>query len=76
MDLSTDARLRAALKPATGDACVIIVAQRITTIADADQIVVLDRGTVAGIGTHEQLLAGCPTYIEIAESQLSVEGRR
>ncbi|PHV67522.1 ABC transporter ATP-binding protein [Williamsia muralis] len=76
LDLSTDARLRAALKPATGDACVIIVAQRITTIADADQIVVLDRGTVAGIGTHEQLLAGCPTYIEIAESQLSVEGRR
>ena len=76
LDLSTDARLRAALKPATGDACVIIVAQRITTIADADQIVVLDRGTVAGIGTHEQLLADCPTYIEIAESQLSVEGRR
>jgi ATP-binding cassette subfamily B protein len=76
LDLSTDARLRAALKPVTGDACVIIVAQRITTIADADQIVVLDRGTVAGIGTHEQLLADCPTYIEIAESQLSVEGRR
>ena len=76
LDLTTDARLRAALKPATGDACVIIVAQRITTIADADQIVVLDRGTVAGIGTHEQLLADCPTYIEIAESQLSVEGRR
>lgn len=76
LDLTTDARLRAALKPATGDACVIIVAQRITTIADADQIVVLDRGTVAGIGTHDQLLADCPTYIEIAESQLSVEGRR
>jgi ATP-binding cassette subfamily B protein len=75
LDLSTDARLRAALRPATRDACVIIVAQRITTIADADQIVVLDRGEVAGIGTHEQLLATCPTYTEIAESQLSVEGR-
>jgi ATP-binding cassette subfamily B protein len=75
LDLSTDARLRAALKPATREACVIIVAQRITTIADADQIVVLDRGSVAGIGTHEELLETCPTYVEIAESQLSVEGR-
>ncbi len=75
LDLSTDARLRAALRPATRDACVIIVAQRITTIADADQIVVLDCGAVVGIGTHDELLANCPTYTEIAESQLSAEGR-
>lgn len=75
LDLGTDARLRAALRPATRDACVIIVAQRITTIADADQIVVLDCGAVVGIGTHDELLADCPTYAEIAESQLSVEGR-
>ncbi len=75
LDLHTDARLRAALRPATREACVIIVAQRITTIADADQIVVLDRGAVVGIGTHDELLSRCPTYTEIVESQLSVEGR-
>ncbi|PYE20772.1 ATP-binding cassette subfamily B protein [Williamsia limnetica] len=75
LDLHTDARLRAALRPATSRACVIIVAQRITTIADADQIVVLDCGAVVGIGTHEELLSTCPTYAEIVESQLSVEGR-
>jgi ATP-binding cassette, subfamily B, multidrug efflux pump len=73
LDLSTDARLRAALRPATREACVLIVAQRISTIADADQIVVLDCGAVVGIGTHDQLLETCPTYAEIAQSQLSVE---
>jgi ATP-binding cassette, subfamily B, multidrug efflux pump len=73
LDLSTDARLRAALRPATREACVLIVAQRITTIADADQIVVLDCGAVVGIGTHDELLETCPTYAEIALSQLSVE---
>jgi len=69
LDLSTDARLRAALKPVTADATVVIVAQRVSTIADADQIVVLDDGLVVGKGTHEELLANCPTYVEIVESQ-------
>ncbi|MEV7802264.1 ABC transporter ATP-binding protein [Microbispora sp. NPDC088329] len=71
LDLTTDARLRAALRPYTADAAVVIVAQRVSTIADADQIVVLDDGVVAGIGTHEELLGSCPTYIEIVESQLT-----
>jgi ATP-binding cassette, subfamily B, multidrug efflux pump len=73
LDLGTDARLRAALVPATREAAVIIVAQRISTIADADCIVVLDGGAVVGIGTHEELLATCDTYVEIVESQLSAE---
>ncbi|MEN3539364.1 ABC transporter ATP-binding protein [Microbispora sp. ZYX-F-249] len=71
LDLSTDARLRAALRPYTAGAAVVIVAQRVSTIADADQIVVLDDGVVAGIGTHEELLGSCPTYVEIVESQLT-----
>jgi ATP-binding cassette subfamily B multidrug efflux pump len=74
LDLSTDARLRAALKPVTARATVVIVAQRVSTIADADQIVVLDDGAVVGIGRHEELLASCPPYQEIVASQLSVEG--
>ncbi len=69
LDLATDARLRAALKPVTAEATVVIVAQRVSTIADADQIVVLDDGLVVGKGTHEELLADCPTYVEIVESQ-------
>jgi ATP-binding cassette, subfamily B, multidrug efflux pump len=73
LDLGTDARLRAALRPATRDAAVIIVAQRISTISDADCIVVLDAGAVVGIGTHDELLATSPTYVEIVESQLSVD---
>jgi ATP-binding cassette subfamily B protein len=73
LDLSTDARLRAALRPWTREATVVIVAQRVSTIADADQIVVLDDGRVAGIGTHEQLLETCPTYEEIVESQHAME---
>lgn len=73
LDLTTDARLRAALAPATGESAVIVVAQRISTITSADQIVVLDRGRVAGIGRHDELLATCPTYAEIAESQRAVE---
>ncbi|MFT4042526.1 MAG: ABC transporter ATP-binding protein [Gordonia sp. (in: high G+C Gram-positive bacteria)] len=72
LDVTTDARLRAALRPAIADAAVIIVAQRITTIVDADQIVVLDRGRIVGIGTHQNLLDSCSTYREIAESQLSI----
>ena len=73
LDLATDARLRAALKPHAVDATVIIVAQRISTIIDADQIVVLDAGRVVGLGTHEELLATCPTYQEIVRSQLTAE---
>ena len=69
LDLATDARLRAALKPVTADATVVIVAQRVSTIADADQILVLDDGVVVGKGTHDELLATCPTYVEIVESQ-------
>ena len=73
LDLATDARLRRALKPVTANATVLIVAQRVSTIADADQIVVLEDGAVVGLGTHDELLAGCPTYVEIVESQLRVE---
>jgi len=73
LDVSTDARLRAALPAATRDATVIIVAQRIATIIDADQIVVVDDGVVVGRGTHDELLETNQTYQEIVESQLSVE---
>jgi ATP-binding cassette subfamily B multidrug efflux pump len=70
VDYVTDARLRAALREETQDATVIIVAQRISTVLGADLIVVLDEGTVVGVGTHEQLLETCPTYAEIVASQL------
>jgi ATP-binding cassette subfamily B multidrug efflux pump len=73
LDLATDARLRAALRPWVGDAAVIIVAQRVSTIVGADRIVVLDDGRVVGSGTHEQLLRTCPTYLEIVDSQLTTE---
>jgi ATP-binding cassette subfamily B protein len=73
LDLSTDARLRAALRPVTRDSTVVIVAQRVSTIRDADQIVVLEDGLVVGRGTHEELLETCSTYQEIVESQLSAE---
>jgi ATP-binding cassette subfamily B protein len=73
LDLATDARLRAALRPHTRDATVVIVAQRVSTITDADQIVVLEDGTIAGVGTHEELMETCPTYVEIVESQLSAK---
>lgn len=73
LDLATDARLRQALKPVTTDAAVVIVAQRVSTIADADQILVLEDGAVVGLGTHDFLLATCPTYVEIVESQLASE---
>ncbi|MFD0887012.1 ABC transporter ATP-binding protein [Streptosporangium algeriense] len=73
LDLATDARLRAALRPHTADAAVVIVGQRVSTIADADQIVVLDDGVVVGRGTHDELLVSCPTYVEIVESQLTEE---
>jgi ATP-binding cassette subfamily B protein len=73
LDLATDARLRRALKPITAHATVLIVAQRVSTITDADQIVVLEEGAVVGLGTHDELLGSCPTYREIVESQLKVE---
>lgn len=71
LDYKTDAALRRALNREISDATVIIVAQRISTILHAEQIVVLNEGRVAGIGTHEELMASCPTYQEIARSQLS-----
>ncbi|GGK62953.1 multidrug ABC transporter ATP-binding protein [Sphaerisporangium melleum] len=71
LDLATDARLRAALRPYTAQAAVVIVGQRVSTIADADQIIVLDDGMIVGIGTHDHLLETCPTYVEIVESQLT-----
>lgn len=73
LDLATDARLRAALKPETTDATVVIVAQRVSTIRDADLILVLDDGRIVGRGTHHELLAANPTYQEIVASQLSAE---
>ncbi|MGO2539925.1 MAG: ABC transporter ATP-binding protein [Specibacter sp.] len=73
LDYATDAKLRAALKPVTRDAAVLVVAQRVGTIKDADNILVLDEGRLVGQGTHEQLLQTCPTYQEIVTSQLSTE---
>ena len=70
LDLATDARLRAALRPRTRDAAVVIVAQRVSTISTADEIIVLEDGRLVGAGTHDELLAGCPTYVEIVESQI------
>ncbi|MEE0680449.1 MAG: ABC transporter ATP-binding protein [Ruthenibacterium sp.] len=73
LDFKTDAKLRKALAGYTDGATVLIVAQRVSTIMHAEQIVVLDEGRVAGIGTHKQLLETCETYREIAQSQLSKE---
>ncbi len=73
LDFKTDSKLRAALKSEVGGAAVIIVAQRVSSIMQADQIVVLDKGTVAGIGTHPELMETCETYREIVYSQLSAE---
>ena len=71
LDYKTDVTLRRALKEKTGDATVIIVAQRISTVLHADQILVLDEGRIVGRGRHAELLAHCPEYREIAKSQLS-----
>lgn len=73
LDVKTDAKLRAALKKETGDSTVIIVAQRVSTVMDADRIIVLDQGKVVGIGTHKELLSNCEIYSEIVSSQLSKE---
>jgi ATP-binding cassette subfamily B protein len=73
LDLTTDARLRRALKPITSEATVVIVAQRVSTITDADQILVLEDGARVGLGTHDELMRTCPTYVEIVESQAQAE---
>ncbi|MBR2780037.1 MAG: ABC transporter ATP-binding protein [Eubacteriaceae bacterium] len=73
LDFKTDSMLRSELKKEVGDAIVIIVAQRISTIKDADQIIVLDNGKVAGIGTHTELMNTCETYRQITRSQLREE---
>jgi ATP-binding cassette subfamily B protein len=70
LDLATDARLRAALAPYARDATIVIVAQRVSTITGADQILVLEDGETVGLGTHDELLKTCPTYAEIVESQI------
>jgi ATP-binding cassette subfamily B protein len=73
LDLATDARLRAALAPVVTESVNVIVAQRVSTILSADQILVLDEGRQVGLGTHHELLESCPTYVEIVESQFIAE---
>ena len=73
LDVMTDARLRAALRPIAADATVIVVAQRVSSIVDADQILVLESGAIIARGTHEELLAASATYQEIVNSQLTAE---
>ncbi|MCW5953159.1 MAG: ABC transporter ATP-binding protein [Propionibacteriaceae bacterium] len=73
LDVATDVALRTALAPETADAAVIVVAQRVSTIRGADQIIVLEDGQIVGLGTHDELLATCPTYAEIVESQFKSE---
>lgn len=73
LDYRTDAQLRRALTQVTKSATLIIVAQRVSTVRHADRIIVLDDGSVAGIGTHEQLMASCPVYREIVSSQMDKE---
>jgi ATP-binding cassette subfamily B protein len=73
LDFRTDVALRRALKAHTGDSTLFIVAQRVSTVRNADQIIVLDEGKMVGKGTHQELMDHCPTYQEIALSQLSME---
>lgn len=73
LDMATDARLRAALAPYTRDAVVIMVAQRVTSIKHAEQILVLEDGEAVGLGTHDELVERCPTYLEIVQSQLTAD---
>ncbi|MFN8036797.1 MAG: ABC transporter ATP-binding protein [Acidimicrobiia bacterium] len=73
LDLATDARLRAALVPYTREAAIVVVAQRVSTILHADQILVLEDGRPVGLGTHHELLERCPTYAEIVASQMTAE---
>ncbi len=73
LDFKTDAALRRSLKKQLGGSTVIMIAQRVGTIMHAEQIIVLDRGTIVGKGTHGELLKKCPQYLEIASSQLAQE---
>ena len=73
LDFKTDAKLRAALKSETTEATVIIVAQRVSTVMDANRIIVLDEGQIVGIGNHRELMESCSIYREIVSSQLSEE---
>ena len=73
LDFKTDANLRKALKTNLKDVTTLIVAQRVSTIMHAEQIIVLDNGKIVGIGTHDELIKNCKTYKEIAESQLAKE---
>jgi ATP-binding cassette subfamily B protein len=73
LDFATDARLRAALARETANATVFVVAQRISTIVNADRIIVLDEGRVVGIGTHAELLQSSGVYLEIVASQVSLD---
>ncbi|AVF28213.1 putative ABC transporter ATP-binding protein [Paenibacillus larvae subsp. larvae] len=73
LDFKTDAKLREALKKETTESTVLIVAQRVSTVMDADRIIVLEEGKIAGIGTHQELMDTCPVYREIVSSQLSEE---
>ena len=73
LDTATDARLRAALRRDAADATVIVVAQRVATVLDADEIIVLEQGRIVGRGQHAELLESCPTYLEIVNSQLRQE---
>jgi ATP-binding cassette subfamily B multidrug efflux pump len=73
LDFKTDARLRAALKPEIKQSTVLIVAQRVSTVMDADRILVLDEGKLVGMGRHKELMKTCDVYREIVASQLSEE---
>ena len=73
LDFKTDSLLRAALKREVAGANVLIVGQRVSSIMHADQIIVLDQGTICGLGTHRELMESCETYREIVYSQLSAE---
>lgn len=73
LDMKTDQTLRKNLKASMGDAAIIMVAQRISTILDADRILVVDDGMIVGQGTHQELMENCPLYREIAEIQLGKE---
>ena len=73
LDFKTDSALRKALKNHASSSTLLIVAQRVSTIKNADQIIVLNEGKIAGIGTHKELMESCPAYQEIAQSQLSKE---
>ena len=69
LDVHTDVRVRTALREVSASSAVIMVSERISTVAEADQVIVIDEGSVVGAGTHESLLVSCPTYTELADSQ-------